>query len=88
METLTWAQTTRLLLFWSGTSQPPSLGLAHAEEGGFEWTVARSRSSPASFPEASTCDTTLKLPEYGSKAELETKLLLAIELGYTGFAFV
>ena len=50
------------------------------------WVIARAEES-GSLPRATTCDRTIKLPEYKNARELREKLRIAVDFGYRGFAF-
>ena len=86
-EELSWTDTLRLLLFWSGSPQPPLNGFAPSDEDG-NWSLQRLAGDTGALPQASTCETILMFPEYASKQVLRQKLATALELGYRGFSVV
>jgi len=90
----------KLLLFWSASSTAPLFGFGGMApgDGGVaddeeSWKVEKmSRHDVAHgasldhwFPEASTCDRTLRLPAYSNKAALARNLALALDLGGVGY---
>jgi hypothetical protein len=90
----------KLLLFWSASSVAPVFGFGgggggHGGVADEEETwrlerlsgrdVAPGTSRDAWCPEASTCDRTLRLPEYSTKAALARNLSLALDLGAVGY---
>jgi len=48
-------------------------------------TSSNSDSNPKHLPTASTCDKTLRLPEYATSADMLVGLIAAIEYGCIGF---
>lgn len=90
----------KLLLFWSASSIAPLFGFGGMapDDGGVadddeSWKlekmsrhdVAHGASLDHWFPEASTCDRTLRLPAYSNKAALARNLALALDLGGVGY---
>ena len=81
------AQRAALLFFCTGSTCVPAMGFAHLMGyGGRQQRFALELVPGPStrLPSAATCFNTLRLPAYGSEAELEQRLLLAVE-GAEGF---
>ena len=89
----------KLLLFWSASSIAPLFGFGGTTPGGgvadddeawqlermSKYDMAHGATIDHWFPEASTCDRTLRLPAYTSKAALARNLALALDLGGVGY---
>jgi len=73
-----------LLLFWSGSSQPPLFGFDRPESE--PWTIERlNYNEEQSLPQSSTCSFHLRLPAYSTEEELRKKVLMAIRMGAVGY---
>jgi len=86
VESMNEEQQKKLLAFWSGTPVPPFSFDPKASWDNDRWTVERADEAPTALPKASACSYLLHLPPYRTAKELKDKLLLAVELGYVGFA--
>ena len=81
---MTDVQRKQLLHFWSGSSAIPVSGFE--TKNNISWTLEiLEHDSRDLLPTASTCTFHLKMPYYFTFAELQNKLLLAIEFGSHGF---
>lgn len=91
VKAMTGEQRAKLLQFVTGTSQVPLGGFGYLRQGNdglsSKFSIQRTASSQ-SLPTARTCMNLLELPAYTSGEDLERKLLLAIEEGFKGFAFI
>eukprot|EP01052_Picozoa_sp_SAG31_P024215 SAG31_NODE_2044_length_6580_cov_2.757445_7_plen_769_part_00 len=77
----------KLLHFCTGSARPPATGFAHLQgyQGNLRcFELQRGDRESSTLPTASTCFNMLTLPEYGSKAQLQSKLKLALD-GSVGF---
>jgi len=99
VRTFTEEQRRSLLLFWSGTSIPPTFGAANLATASDEienWCLAKASlprsqrnlgaaAMNARLPEAATCDRRLMLPEYSNREALRHALELAMTHGAVGY---
>eukprot|EP00210_Caulerpa_lentillifera_P005107 g4879.t1 len=78
-----------LLQFVTGTSKIPLDGFAHLQgiSGPQKFQIHKSYVSTNRLPSAHTCFNQLDLPEYESKDQLKSRLLLAVHEGCEGFGF-
>jgi hypothetical protein len=78
----------KLLHFCTGSTRVPATGFTNLQGYGgaqHRFRISRDDRGPGMLPTASTCFNTLRLPEYGSADELQTKLAVSLAAGLNGF---
>lgn len=83
VESLTSLERKKLLQFITGSSSVPSSGLSGITP---KLTITRSYQDKDSLPISHTCFNRLDLPPYSSYTSLQSRLIIAVNEGYAGFA--